>query len=297
MKEYVTLKKIENSLNFQKLERMDYRFGSITELFDPFMSPGRLIQWFYDEKETSEGNEFVSIDKERGVIALYDISEYLGVATVVCTNDKMDPARRFDMSIKNFAEILYQWEELRVSRPDIILVVIHEDNHVSLETDSKIIKEYQDSGYAFDINKAPKCLEDYIYLERPRSTKILSSFLVRPYSSLESLLSYFEETYFPNQVILFHSMHTHHNKKDDTMYIGYYPYAEYIERTSIPEIDQFVECIIDRTNFLEFTENWLALENSSVPYALIYKNEHDWVDCKGFNTEEELYDFVINYRT
>jgi len=57
------------------------------------------------------------------------------------------------MSRKNFAETLYQWEELRVSRPDTILVVIHQDNHVSLETDLTIIKEYQDASYAFDINK------------------------------------------------------------------------------------------------------------------------------------------------
>jgi|GEM_PF-407297 len=295
MKKFITMLKIKSG-GYQRLETMNSTFFTLTRLFTYDFNPGELIEWFYDEKTESTGSESVSIDKERGVIALYDISEYLGVETVVSVNAKLDPTRRFDMSIKNFAEILFIWEELRISRPDIILVVIHEDNHVSLETDPKIIKEYQDAGYAFDINKAPKCLEDYIYLERPRSTKILSSFLVRPYSSLESLLSYFEKKHFPNQVISIFPMHTHHNKKDDTMYIGYYPYAEHIERTSIPEIDQVVECIIDRTNFLEFTENLLALENSSVPYALIYKKEHDWIDCKGFNTEEDLYDFVINYR-
>ena len=57
------------------------------------------------------------------------------------------------MSRKNFAETLYQWEELRVSRPDTILVVIHQDNHVSLETDPTVIKKFQDAGYAFDIDK------------------------------------------------------------------------------------------------------------------------------------------------
>ena len=81
------------------------------------------------------------------------MSNSFGDLTYVTVNDRLDPEKRFEMSKKNFAEVLYQWEELRVSRPDIILVVIHEDNHVSLETDPKIIKEYQDAGYAFDINK------------------------------------------------------------------------------------------------------------------------------------------------
>jgi hypothetical protein len=65
----------------------------------------------------------------------------------------LDENKRFDISYKNFEELLLRWEELRVSMPEIILLVIHEDNHVSLETDPTIIKEYQDAGYAFDIDK------------------------------------------------------------------------------------------------------------------------------------------------
>ena len=57
------------------------------------------------------------------------------------------------MSVKNFAEIIFQWEELRFSKLNIILLVIHEDNHVSLETDSVVIQEYQDAGYAFKIDE------------------------------------------------------------------------------------------------------------------------------------------------
>ena len=63
---------------------------------------------------------------------------------------------KFTMTKENFSQNIHQWEELRVVRPDIILVVIHEDNHVTLETDPTIIKEYQDAGYVFDINKSKK---------------------------------------------------------------------------------------------------------------------------------------------
>ena len=136
---------------YKTLEAMDYRFAAIIQLFSSFLKPGQLIEWFSDEKRTVEGNEYFDVRKERGAIALYDLwDEFCGEEPYSIIPE---PDKRFEMSSKNFAEIIYQWEELRVSRPDIILVVIHEDNHVTLETDPVIIKEYQDAGYAFDINK------------------------------------------------------------------------------------------------------------------------------------------------
>jgi len=130
---------------------MNFKFASINQLFSPFIISGELIEWFSNEEETIDGNECVDIRKEKGAIALYDISD--GLDEEVYISIDPDPAKRFEMSRKNFAEILYQWEELRVSRPDTILVVIHEDNHVSLETDPTVIKKFQDAGYAFDIDK------------------------------------------------------------------------------------------------------------------------------------------------
>ncbi|MBV8660913.1 MAG: hypothetical protein JO129_02100 [Candidatus Dependentiae bacterium] len=152
MKQYITMKKFDDSIYYQILEPMNFKFVAITRLFDPFIRSEQLIDWFSDEKKTVEGNDWVEIRKERSAIALYDISDQLN-EEYPSIMVELDPAKRFEMSRKNFAEIIYQWEELRVSRPDIILVVIHEDNHVSLETDPTIIKKYQDAGYAFDINK------------------------------------------------------------------------------------------------------------------------------------------------
>ena len=127
----------------------DWRFIPLIQLFSPYIRKGELIDWFHNENRTVNGNEFITIYKEPNYIEIYDISDRMSDETI----SELDPLKRFEMSKKNFAEILYQWEELRLSRPDIILVVIHEDNHVSLETDPMIIKEYQDAGYAFDINK------------------------------------------------------------------------------------------------------------------------------------------------
>jgi len=155
MKQYITMKKNENSHRYQIIERIDYRFGSLVELFSPYRWPNELIEWFDNEKKQSCSNEYISIRKQNGLISLYNLIDQFCDETSGLLID-LDSAKRFEMTSENFLEIIHQWDELRISRPDVILVVIHEDNHVSLETNQKIIKECQDAGYAFDINKYGK---------------------------------------------------------------------------------------------------------------------------------------------
>ncbi len=128
----------------------DSRFYPLLKILSKDFQPYQLVDWLGDEKQMAESSEWVYIRKERGIIALYDVSDSMDETY---TGEYLVPEKRFEVSIKNFAEILYQWEELRVSRPETILIVIHEDNHVSLETNPIIIKEYQDAGYVFNINK------------------------------------------------------------------------------------------------------------------------------------------------
>ena len=128
----------------------DWRFYPVLKVLSKDFNPGQLINWLNDEKKESIGSDWVSIDKEDGVIALYDVSASMDETY---TGDYIDPEKRFEMTVENFRDVVEKWEELRVSKPDIILLVIHEDNHVSLETDPKIIQEYQDAGYAFDIDR------------------------------------------------------------------------------------------------------------------------------------------------
>ena len=129
----------------------DQRFISLMELFRGYIRNDQLIEWFYSDQLYFTGSSYVGIDKRGDFIEIQNLpSEYF---------DETDPEteellnQKFIMTKQNFAKIIHQWDELRITRPDIILVIIHEDNHVSLETDPIIIKEYQDAGYAFDINK------------------------------------------------------------------------------------------------------------------------------------------------
>lgn len=149
MKQYVTMLPMESG-GYRFVEKMNHKFGVLAQIAGDDFKSGELIEWSMNDNYTAEANEWVYIRKERGVIALYNVSDSMDETY---TGEYLDPAKRFEMSVKNFVEILFAWEKLRISTPDIILIVIDEDNHVSLEADPRVIKEYQDAGYAFDVNK------------------------------------------------------------------------------------------------------------------------------------------------
>jgi hypothetical protein len=150
MKQFITMQKIEGYNRYRSLQAGDHRFVGLWFLFDPLWEPQELIKWLLNDKRSITCTDWICVQKENGKIALYDVSATMDETY---TGEYLVPEKRFEISRDNFEEILTKWEELRVSRPDTILLVIHEDNHVSLETDPVIIKQYQDAGYAFDIDK------------------------------------------------------------------------------------------------------------------------------------------------
>ena len=155
MKKSVTMQYIKDFNVYTCLNPSDdYRFGVIWRLFDPLWKPKQILNdFFYNTEKTITGDEYIEIIKEQSYIRIYDRSEWLNGPEFYLPYPEPENSNYFDISNKNFEEILTTWEKLRVSRPDTILIVIHEDNHVSLETDPVIIKQYQEAGYAFDIDK------------------------------------------------------------------------------------------------------------------------------------------------
>ncbi|MGZ6251113.1 MAG: hypothetical protein ACXWL2_03730, partial [Candidatus Chromulinivorax sp.] len=163
MKQYITMKKVLHFNRYKCLETADYRFGVIWHLLHDNFNQGELIEWLYDEKKFYFSNEWININKERGVIALYDMSAHMD--ETYCGNFT-DPTKRFVMSVENFKEVIEAWSKLQESKPDIVLLVIHEDDHVSLETDPTIIQEYQNAGYAFDGNKEQAMITEFLFLQK-----------------------------------------------------------------------------------------------------------------------------------
>jgi hypothetical protein len=156
MKQFITLQSIKSD-SYSILQVVDLKFYLIYQMLEchfylQCFSEPNFIEWLYNTEKTVGGNEFFDIRKKNETVALYDRSEWL--EDEAHRSMLPDENKRYDMSYQNFKEILLRWEELRMSMPEIILLVIHEDNYISLETDIDIIKLYHNAGYAFDINKA-----------------------------------------------------------------------------------------------------------------------------------------------
>ncbi len=59
--------------------------------------------------------------------------------------------------------------------------------------------------------------------------------------------------------------------------------------------NEFNSCKISYSNFIFFRERWLELKRALPPFAIIYRNNNDWIDCKGFESQEAMELFVKNY--
>ncbi|MBP6869886.1 hypothetical protein KBC04_03325 [Candidatus Babeliales bacterium] len=302
MKQYITMLKNENSLYYQNIEAMNYKFAVISRLFRPYFRPGELIDWLIDNTKTMRSSDWVSINKERGIIALYDVSNSMDETY---TGDYLDPEKCFEMSVKNFTEIVFEWEKLRVSRPDIILIVIHEDNHVSLETDPIIIKEYQDADYTFDIEAVPWKIKECLLLYKPAHGYFRIEFH-NATSLLYCLEKFFSQNYPPEDLLVepFYILeqYIYHNKEKDLIHIGTFEWTDSSKTKRIPEKDNIPHYVNeDNTlqmpyeNYKELIESWIVMQ-SRYSWALVYPDENDWIVCKGFDTQEQARLFIKEYK-
>ena len=279
---------------YRFIEKMDSKFIALTRLFTTSPRYKNIIDWLHDEKDHSYCYQYADVCKEQGVIALYntlDRIDYEADNYVDC-----DPTKRFEMSYKNFAEIIYQWEELRVIRPDVILVVIHEDNHVSLETDPVVIKKYQEAGYAFDYNRYQRIIKEYTCFEKDPYTYFSSTGVQSYHCNFTYLVDYIQIKHISNKKFNW-DHYKYHNKKSDDFFIGSYFFNK--DNTLRPAEHELADhvntdnsCQISRHNFLDFEEQWLALEKSN-SFAVVYKDEQNWICCQGFVSTKEMYDFVM----
>ena len=61
-------------------------------------------------------------------------------------------------------------------------------------------------------------------------------------------------------------------------------------------VNETNSCKMSVDNYLEFRQKWVALKKALPAFAIIYRDNNDWVDCKGFDTKEEMELFVKNYQ-
>jgi len=105
-----------------------------------------------------------------------------------------------------------------------------------------------------------------------------------------------------NQAISFYnSSFVYHDFSHDFLYIGF---SEWEIKTEIPVpcdhafpdyVHEMNSCKIDVENFKNFVIKWTTLKKKLSPFAIIYRNDSDLIDCKAFNSKEEMELFIKNY--
>ena len=72
---------------------------------------------------------------------------------------------------------------------------------------------------------------------------------------------------------------------------------EYIADDDRPGLtNEFNSCKISYDNFIEFRQKWIVIKETLPAFAIIYRDNNDWIDCKGFDSEIEMKLFVQDYK-
>lgn len=151
-------------------------------------------------------------------------------------------------------------------------------------------------------------MKEFIQLYKEKNNRYHT--LSRPNPPLWHLNYFFENDYssskmdiFNRELNLYNTTYVYNDFKNNMMYIGFGEWFidEDIEGPSWDEYPNYVNetnsCKISIDNFIEFAKKWVALKKDLPPFAIIYRDNHDWVDCKGFNLKEEMELFVKNYQS
>jgi len=111
------------------------------------------------------------------------------------------------------------------------------------------------------------------------------------------------ETDFLTQTVSCYNAHfIYHDFHNKLLYMGFGDWLIDSELTgpSDEEFPSYVNetnsCKMSVENYLEFRQKWVQLKKELPPFTIIYRNDNDWVDCKGFDTQEEMELFVKNYQ-
>ncbi|MGZ6251335.1 MAG: hypothetical protein ACXWL2_04860 [Candidatus Chromulinivorax sp.] len=152
-------------------------------------------------------------------------------------------------------------------------------------------------------------MKEYIlfYLSRPSTyLPLIKAWDKNSLSSLFSLLfgdfRPRDNDFLHQDVNLYNAHFIYHDFKNKLLYIGF---GEWLIDSDIdgPSWDEFSDyvneensCKMSVDNYLEFRDKWIQLKKDLPPFALIYRDNFDWVNCKGFDTQEAMENFVKNYK-
>lgn len=152
-------------------------------------------------------------------------------------------------------------------------------------------------------------MKEYLLLYRSKLDNYLS--LDKEYKNISlSVLKFVlfsdfrpkEEEFLSQVVSCYNASFIYHDFENKLLYIGRADW-ELDEEVKCPADEEFSayvnetnSCKMSVDNYLEFRKKWVKLKKALPTFAIIYRDDNDWVDCKGFDTQEEMELFVKNYQ-
>ena len=151
-------------------------------------------------------------------------------------------------------------------------------------------------------------MKDFIYLYKTESHDYCQIQDQKKLSPLRFLLLFFSGDYILNDTRLLHRVINFYNITfiyndviNKMLHIGMslWELNDDIDAPSAHEFPDYVNisnsCNLSYENFMKFACAWSCIKYNRHLFAIIYRNNNDWIDCKGFESQEAMEIFVKNY--
>jgi len=127
------------------------------------------------------------------------------------------------------------------------------------------------------------------------SLRFLSDFLSDDYESDD-------QDMFIRTVNFYNANFVYNDIQNKILYIGCSEWEldEDVEAPFREEFPDYVNesnsCKISIDNFIELAKKIMDMKKNPTPFAIMYRDDNDWIDFKGFDTQAEMELFLKNYQ-
>ncbi len=147
-------------------------------------------------------------------------------------------------------------------------------------------------------------MQEYLFLYKAMNHRYYS---IEDFSAsnLRFLVDFFSTDYrsydtdlFHHKINLYNVNFVYNDIENKFFYIGcsLWELDEDFEQPSSEYFPMYVNdtnsCKISHDNFIKLATQLTTIKNNEIPFALIYRDKQDWIDCKGFATQETMELFV-----
>jgi len=129
-------------------------------------------------------------------------------------------------------------------------------------------------------------------------------------TSLRFLSDFFSDDYRPYdqqmfiRVVSCYNINFIYNDfKNNMFYIGFSEWELSDGEMHCPDDEEFPDyvnesnsCKIGIDNFIELAKKIMDMKKNPTPFAIMYRDDNDWIDFKGFDTQAEMESFIKNYQ-